>query len=117
MYSRSSREWLPYDFRADMEGMPVTPEAAMRYCETGVEPTAHDRPDRPRLRVEEAAAAADALAEGEWPEMEQVRALLADYVDQHKVDEADELPDDPDPGMGGLMKRVRGDPVVPPVVP
>jgi hypothetical protein len=57
----------------------------------GPVPTSLDRPDRPRLRVEDAKAAAEGLAEemaaGRFPEMEGVRQVLADYVDQHDADD------------------------------
>ncbi len=96
MYRRPTREWLEYGFRADLEGRPITAAAAMRYVLTGIRPNRHDRPDRPPLSVAEAEAAADGLATGEWPDLEGVREILTDYVEQHAVDEADDLPDDPD---------------------
>jgi hypothetical protein len=39
-----------------------------------------------------------ALATGEWPDLEQSRAILADYVEGHEIGPSAELPEDSTPG-------------------
>ena len=92
-------EWLSLEVDIRFEGFPVTEAAAMRYCAGGPAPTSLDRPERRPLSVAAAAAAAEALAEEEWPGLDGVREVLLDYSEQFEVDEADELPEDPDPGQ------------------